>query len=312
MRTPHRRGAFTLVELLVVIAIIGTLVSLLLPAVQSARERARQIQCANNIKQIALAVFAFDTKKGRYPGAFEFLDVYPKSPDKPDRWPATWAVVILPNIEQSALYDAYVAASPPSNHIAVYRCPSDGSITRQGPDTSYVANHGAAGGCIGDRPANGPFINRIAHTAETTAAHFRDGLSYTGTISENLDATTFDSVGWNGFDENGDVRRGRFLMEGLDVKWNPIFTWLKTLDPPYGARINEGTNDPWPEELAGRAVRARPSSDHPAGVEFAFADGRVIFLGEEIDYLVYQQLLTPDGAKSDMPDKTYILDDGDY
>jgi prepilin-type N-terminal cleavage/methylation domain-containing protein len=84
---------FTLVELLVVIAIIGVLISLLLPAVQSAREAARRMQCSNHLKQLALAVHNFHDTRNALPPSAIF-----------NHRPSFWGL-IYPYIEQQSLYD---------------------------------------------------------------------------------------------------------------------------------------------------------------------------------------------------------------
>jgi prepilin-type N-terminal cleavage/methylation domain-containing protein len=94
---PRGRPAFTLVELLVVIAIIGTLVGLLLPAVQTAREAARRGACSNNIRQLALACHNFaDATQGSLPNSA-----------RPGTVRISWVTRILPYIEQQALYDKF-------------------------------------------------------------------------------------------------------------------------------------------------------------------------------------------------------------
>ena len=99
-------SGFTLVELLVVITIIGILIALLLPAVQAAREAARKIQCANNLKQLGLGMLQHEEKHGRFPsGGWYFMWV-----GDPDRGtgkdqPSSWIYSILPFIEQQALAD---------------------------------------------------------------------------------------------------------------------------------------------------------------------------------------------------------------
>ena len=207
-----KRVGFTLVELLVVITIIGILISLLLPAVQAAREAARQAQCANNLKQIGLAIQTFHQQ-------------HEKIPHSRRDTRETWAVLILPQLEQQALFDLWDINTmyydqDPEVRLAViptYFCPtrrsprsaSAGSITGdvwQGGGRPHVP--GALGDyncCIGSThdeegrrttidywegmnigagnvPSTGAFRYGSGHFLKF--AHIRDGLSNTLFVGE--------------------------------------------------------------------------------------------------------------------------------
>src|SRR5579871_2814212 len=96
-RAKRNRG-FTLIELLVVVAIIAVLVSLLLPAVQQAREAARRTQCKNNMKQLGLALMNYESSYGVFPPEkITFIATSAQS----------WTTMVLPFIDQQPLYDAY-------------------------------------------------------------------------------------------------------------------------------------------------------------------------------------------------------------
>src|SRR5580692_3580228 len=103
-----RRG-FTLIELLVVIAIIAVLIALLLPAVQSAREAARRMQCTNNLKQLALALHNYISATNAAPPGVVNTTTYPGT--APPGSLATWTAwsaqsLLLPYVEQGPLYNA--------------------------------------------------------------------------------------------------------------------------------------------------------------------------------------------------------------
>ena len=144
----QRRRGFTLVELLVVIAIIGVLVGLLLPAVQAAREAARRMSCANNIRQIALACINHESARKQLPGSVGnavvgrdiLTDPQPNVPWSPTQ--VSWMTNILPYIEQDGLFRNIDMTRDVSNHapnaavaqqrITLYRCPSDTTPTTLG------------------------------------------------------------------------------------------------------------------------------------------------------------------------------------
>ncbi|MEI7687018.1 MAG: DUF1559 domain-containing protein [Planctomycetota bacterium] len=156
-----KRSAFTLIELLVVIAIISILIGLLVPAVQKVREASNRTQCANNLKQIGLALHAYQGVNRRYPPAYitantrldgsaygiSYGDEYRNGPPG---W--AWGMLLLPYLEQDALYRQFNQAEPcwaPVNAAAArtkvpaFLCPSatgggDGfEVQKQGADAEH-------------------------------------------------------------------------------------------------------------------------------------------------------------------------------
>ncbi|HKI31883.1 MAG TPA: DUF1559 domain-containing protein [Gemmataceae bacterium] len=137
-RNRSPRIAFTLIELLVVIAIIAVLIGLLLPAVQKVREAAARAQCANNLKQVGLALHNYEGDKKAFPQAYKTLPIPdPTAPSGTGTYGAGAFVLILPYIEQDNVYrqiDVTKAAlsavnMPPANpaystSINTFLCPS--------------------------------------------------------------------------------------------------------------------------------------------------------------------------------------------
>lgn len=143
------RGGFTLIELLVVISIIATLMALILPAVQQAREAARRTQCQNNQKNLALAAINYaESHKGTLPPSGTYLGGGPFGGLLQGH---SWVLNILPYLDQQAIYERWSFSAPYNLggnvsigqfNIEVLTCPNDDSAVGVDGGLSYVANCG--------------------------------------------------------------------------------------------------------------------------------------------------------------------------
>ena len=219
---PRRRG-FTLIELLVVIAIIAVLIALLLPAVQSAREAARRIQCTNNLKQIGLGIHNYHSTHNMFPlGSTLSYCGYQGSNYL--SW-TSWSghALMLPFLEQGPLYNSmnfnlaaiycdpvYLTNTTAFNtRVSAYLCPSDGNAGQfrinsyyasmggaNYGDNSYVPDDNAGG--LTTPNSSGLFDFQIGFTV----AQVTDGLSNTIAFSEAL---VGDTSGYGRTRNNGPV-----------------------------------------------------------------------------------------------------------
>ena len=240
MRT-SRRG-FTLIELLVVISIIAVLIALLLPAVQGAREAARRAQCTNNIKQLALAVQNYHSSSNVIPAMCMF-SINPNTglatgqAGLSQGWAPTWAIALLPQIEQSPLFSAYNFSAPAIaaassglsgyenttvmyTQIATFLCPSENEATRPSLDatSNYVGNYGGPGqiayysGTI--VPVADPNGTPLGKLGPVSIEGIRDGSSNTALFSEHLHGIGGSPPVYPGTE---DGKRGVFNIDSSNV-----------------------------------------------------------------------------------------------
>lgn len=301
MRFRSRHG-FTLIELLVVIAIIAVLIALLLPAVQSAREAARRAQCINNLKQIALAAMNYHDQTGTFPIGS------PLAADAPSYF-GLWNLVenqstfvsMLGQLEQQPLYNAmnfsrsiYSSANSTvyATGLASLWCPSDGQIigkrTSYGPYndnpnltvaySSYSCSFGTwypeilfYCGVVSPAPitscAQYNLINSnlngiFKYCISQNISSITDGTSNTFLYSEKANGllTTSESKCFNWWADS--------------VSGDTIFTTLYPINAYKKVpNVADEFDFSWVE---------CPSSFHPGGANFAFADGSVRFIKESI------------------------------
>jgi prepilin-type N-terminal cleavage/methylation domain-containing protein len=334
----HSRRGFTLVELLVVIAIIGTLVALLLPAVNAARESApRNASCKNNLKQLTTALINMDSQGRSLPGYVnELSDV--KSGKTGGNYNvarrASWVVIAMPYMENSQLFDEWAGNFNGNNaragYIEIYTCPSNPPDTTNQPWLSYVGNAGqafsdstrtdsmehAGNGMFFDNFKNPNAIPPVAldmreddPRISVQLGRIVDGSSKTFLLSENTH-TVFWTYGLEGSPGDGDAnlveQDDSNTMPGIqDTKHMFGFVWANENGVP-NARINGFKDNRYssPAELVPPATpflneaKGWPASNHAAGVNVSFGDSHIDFLSETVDPRVYAQLMTSNAKRS--------------
>jgi prepilin-type N-terminal cleavage/methylation domain-containing protein/prepilin-type processing-associated H-X9-DG protein len=273
----QRRPGFTLVELLVVIAIVGTLVALLLPAIQAAREASRRSQCANNLKQIGLALLNYhDTNRAFPPGylaAVPYSDAVPTTPS----W--GWASFILPMMEEPFLA-GMIDHSLPIEHahndvvktvVRGYLCPTDeveplafavtdenGTTLIMAAPSSYAASVGDDSSEVDAKTGNGIFFRNSG----IRIAQITDGTSHTVMVGDRAFAQVKGI--WAGAPNRGVTRAG------LENNWALATAPAPALTLVHNNWINITTDsDGGLDDF---------SSRHVDGVNCLFADGSVHFI----------------------------------
>ncbi len=241
-----RQSGFTLVELLVVIVIIGMLVALLVPAVNAARESARQAQCMNNQKELSTAVQEYTVAKGRYPG-FENADR------------DSWIVALLPSIGRNDLMQEirhYTPRTRPDLGVTVgqFVCP-DVRVTGNQP-LSYVANHRV-------------FRYRYNTTGNDISPEDVQNQQITPMISERTNDSGENNVGaWTPFATDPavvltDARQVTFDWPNAGNRLMDLDTVAEVDVAKFRINTNEDTTIRSPA----------PSSNHPGIVIVTFCDG---------------------------------------
>ena len=308
--------AFTLIELLVVTAIVSILIAILLPAVQWVREAARRIDCANNAKQLSLAMLNYESAHYTFPPGIS----------TPSR--SMWSTYILPFIERQNLYDsidfeigfAEISARSASNFsilsisLPFMNCPSANVPEQEfddlhGIDRSPVCYIACASGLLNRESGPFPWSGMDAHdsyaasdgvfyvNSDSSLAEILDGVSNTMLLGETLpdqEITGTDFVGmlqkvdhWH--IGSRELESMAIIFDTLEFSSENSECLGSTACPISSLTLGDQTTID-EKELSF-------ASRHPGGVNIAFADGRVQFIAETIQASVWSGIGTRSGSE---------------
>lgn len=325
--TPNRPlHGFTLVELLVVIAIIGVLVALLLPAVQAARESARRMSCNNNLKNMMLAAHNYESSFGEFPTSATQITG--------DEHASSLHILLLPYIEQGNLNDQVKARLKQFNtndirviddllrqvFTALYWCPSQiaqaGEYNSEGVQTTTyfgVMGTGRNGDCMRGKVYGGTGTLEQGHCGTVSLdgvfipfenvkiSDISDGTSQTLAIGERAyQLRSYFTGAWIS-GSSPETATKICSHASKNMRWGittpeEMGYYTASGDAPPGAKKDILFNDLfW-------------GSAHSGIVPFAFADGSVHNLSEDIDLVVLKNLATRNGGETQ--ESLNVLDDG--
>ena len=292
----HRLG-FTLIELLVVIVIIGLLMSLLLPAIQAARESARRLHCSNHLKQFSLALNQFETSMKDYPsggwGHRWYLE--------PERGfgknqPGGWLYHLLPFIEQTQLYQEVEDSEKQSgltllltSKIPMYHC-----TTRRKTDFYPWEEENPLSRPINltKIPTNLVKIDYAINGGDNDPGYSTSGIPLSLAIADD------PSFIWDDFSKANGICYFRSEVRSSDVKSGLSNTycvgekWVRTKNydmgddtSPYAGFDKDNTRWTFLPPLRDNDSESwdQFGSAHPAGCHFAFCDGSVQMMTYRID-----------------------------
>jgi prepilin-type N-terminal cleavage/methylation domain-containing protein/prepilin-type processing-associated H-X9-DG protein len=280
----ERRVGFTLIELLVVIAIIAILIALLVPAVQKVREAASRTQCANNAKQIGLAIHGINDARKTMPPAMapcsdpSIPGCFTSIPGQYNGFNYSFFAWILPYVEQSAVYNQLTKGGYAGGQyfavIPVLLCPADPStingkcVTTYGGANSWgVTNYAINYQVFGD-----PVTGTVQGQARIPVT-FQDGTSNT-----IITAEMYGTCGWS---NDPSFCYGSLWADSNSV-WRGMFGTNTSYKDPAGAGYPAATVFQVQPNYLTSCDPSRPNSPHTGGINVGMGDGSVRFVGQSV------------------------------